>query len=192
MHRILGKKGSNLDGGMKTVTKFFTAILILGVIGFTLIILLGNLGGTANDALPRLTGDQTVNETTTSVNETGVDLSLASTLNDILCTIDLIANQSGDVIIDSPNFTLSECTLTYSGGVAGVGVNNTLWNVTYGHTYKRSDAVDSLANLTAGTTTFFTNAGTWFTLLSIVIIIAIIVLVIVFVRKSTAGGNAEI
>jgi len=103
------RRGSSLDSGMKTVTKFFVAILSLGVLAFALIIVLGNLE-------------------------------------------------------DSSGFS-----------TGSVNANRT---------------ADTLANITAGTTAFFTNAGTWFTLLSIVIIIAIVVLVIVFVRKSTAGGGA--
>ncbi|HUS48692.1 MAG TPA: hypothetical protein VMZ91_04780, partial [Candidatus Paceibacterota bacterium] len=44
-------------------------------------------------------------------------------------------------------------------------------------------------NLTAGTASFFSNTGTWLTLLSVVIIISIVSLVLVRVRGGRAAGG---
>jgi len=104
-----GKVG--LDAGMKIATKFFLAIMTLGILGFALIIVLGNLQGS-------------------------------------------------------------------SGFAAGSDNAN------------RSDNV--LSNLTAGAESFFSNAGSWFTLLSVVIIIAIVTVVITVVRSTGGGSNREL
>ena len=98
-----------LDAGMKIATKCFLSIMTLGILGFALVIVLGNLQG--------------------------------------------------------------------SSGFA-VGSANA----------NRSDNI--LSNLTAGAESFFSNAGSWFTLLSVVIIIAIVTVVITVVR-STGGGSSR-
>jgi len=48
---------------------------------------------------------------------------------------------------------------------------------------------DIASNLTAGTSSFFANAGTWLTLLSVVIIISIVALVLAKVRGGSAAGG---
>ncbi len=50
-----------------------------------------------------------------------------------------------------------------------------------------NDTQDITQNLTAGAASFFANAGTWLTLLSVVIIISIVALVIAKVK----GGRGE-
>jgi len=107
------KRGAiSLSKGMEGVTAFFVAILVLGVIGFALIIVLGNLQG-------------------------------------------------------SDGFTAGS------------------------YNANQSDAV--LQNLTAGSATFFSNAGTWFTLLSVIIIILIVISVVAIVvvvgRNKGAGSS---
>lgn len=47
-------------------------------------------------------------------------------------------------------------------------------------------------NITSGVGTFFGNAPTWFTLLSVVVILGIIFLVIRKVREGKTGGGADI
>ena len=52
-----------------------------------------------------------------------------------------------------------------------------------------NDTRDITQNLTAGASSFFSNAGTWLTLLSVVIIIAIVALVIARVKGGGRGGG---
>ena len=52
-----------------------------------------------------------------------------------------------------------------------------------------NDTRDVTQNLTAGASSFFSNAGTWLTLLSVVIIIAIVALVIARVKGGGRGGG---
>lgn len=100
-----------LDAGMKIATKFFLAIMSLGILGFALIIVLGNLQGS-------------------------------------------------------------------SGFAAGSANAN------------RSDNI--ISNLTTGAESFFSNANSWFTLLSVVIIIAIVVVVITVVRSTKGGTGGDL
>ena len=111
MRSLYRNKGGklSLDAGMNTAVKFFMAIMTLGILGFALIIVLGNMQG--------------------------------------------------------------------SSGFAAGSLN-----------YNRSDAV--LSNITTGAASFFSNATSWFTLLSVVIIIAIVV-VIITVVKGVRGGKSE-
>ena len=108
----LGRAGKmSLDAGMEIATRFFLAIMTLGILGFALVIVLGNLEGA-------------------------------------------------------------------SGFAAGSANANT------------SDAI--LTNLTQGTASFFANATSWFTLLSVVIIIAIVVVVIVVVRSVGKDSSRDL
>ena len=54
-----------------------------------------------------------------------------------------------------------------------------------------NNTASMLGNITGGATNFFSNAGTWFTLLSVIIIIAIVVVVIVLVKSTgkTSGSD---
>jgi len=196
INMISMNKKANLGKGMEAITAFFVAILIIGVIGFALIIVIGNLGESSTDALPTLTdGNGTrMNETLTSVNRTGVNFAV-STLTSPVCTIIRVDNQTGGIEIDSGNYSQTGCNIKTSIALDGdnnAGFNNTLWNVTYTYTFKSPDAKNSLQNITAGSATFFSNAGTWFTLLSVLIIILIVIAVVAIVvvvgRNKGASG----
>lgn len=52
-------------------------------------------------------------------------------------------------------------------------------------------STNMLNNVTSATADFFSNATTWFTLLSIVIIIATVVIVLVMTKKARGGGSYE-
>jgi len=47
-----------------------------------------------------------------------------------------------------------------------------------------------LNNISSGTSSFFANAGTWFSLLAVVIILLIIAIVLIAVNKFS-GGNSQ-
>lgn len=179
-----GKGGKvSLDAGMKIATRFFLAIMTLGILGFALIIVLGNLFDAANDALPAISQGTTNNETTTNLNETGALLSV-SNLNAVACSVDSVNNATGvDGNFDLNNFTITNCLIA-SNSVTDAGINNTVINVTYSHSTKDDAAVNALSNLTQGGESFFSNANSWFTLLSVIIIIAIVSVVISVVRST--------
>ncbi len=194
LHR--NKKGS---GTLDMATKVFGAILVLGVIGFVFVIIFGNLADTSDDALPTLPSQTILNETIDSVDELGEALSVINNYN-VACTILVIQNETGNAtdggpIISSANYTASGtggCHVAYSAPGVNAIINNSDWNVTYSWTYKDSAAQDITQNLTAGASSFFSNASTWLTLLSVVIIIAIVALVIAKVKgKGARMGGSE-
>ena len=100
-------------------------------------------------------------------------------------------------MIDAVNYRAlgtGGCRLAYTHSGVNLNINNSNWNVSYSWTYKDSAAQDITQNLTAGASSFFSNASTWLTLLSVVIIIAIVALVIARVkggRMSGSGGSKE-
>ena len=179
----------NTDQSLKLATKFFLAVMILGILGFALVIVLGNLFSTANNALPALSGGTTVNETTTLINSTGAFLSV-SDVNAVSCDILVITNESSGLIIDQNNFTITNCLIANSSST-DAGITGRVINVSFDHTLKDDAAVNLLSNLTAGAESFFSNASSWFTLLSVIIIIAIVTVVIAVVR-GTRGRKEDL
>lgn len=193
---LKNKKGAvTTTGTINLASKFFIAVLIIGIIGFALIVVLGNLETSGNTALPTKTGPTINNESITSVTETGEALSVYDRTS-VACTISAVYNATGNsttsaILLTSGNYTTAGAgnCLVKSVGTDAV-YNNSNWNVTYGYTYKDPYAQDSLRNLTSGTSTFFSGANTWMTLLSVVIIIAIVV-VVIFVIRRTGKANRD-
>lgn len=175
------------NGSLELATRFFLAVMVLGILGFALVIVLGNLFASANPALPAISRGTIVNETTTTINGTGSPLSV-SNLNAVACTILVITNATGTgIVYNLNNFTITNCLIANT--TSTTDVNITIVNVTFSYSDKNPAAVNALSNLTAGAESFFSNANSWFTLLSVIIIIAIIVVVISVVR--TVGRGKE-
>ena len=105
----------------------------------------------------------------------------------------MVINGTSDTVIASGNYTTSDsgCILHHATGVGAdiEGFNNSDWNVSYSYTDKDSGAKDITQNLTIGAASFFANAGTWLTLLSVVIIISIVALVIAKVKGARGAGS---
>jgi hypothetical protein len=176
----MNKKG---QVGLDTAKAVMLTILIVGVIAFVAILALSNLGNT-NAARTSSGVITVVNETLTTVTETGENLVIA-TRPDVICTLGIIVNQSNTAVIPAANFTQANCNLAHLGG--GQAFNNTNWNVSYTYTYNTFGDVES--NITTGTASFFNNSNTWFALLSVVVIILIISIVIFAVNRFGGGVN---
>jgi len=186
LSKIKGKKGA---GGLDIAIKVFSALMILGVMGFVFVIIFGNLGDTAEDAMPVRQSLTIINETLTSVDHLGEFLVHYTDL-DPVCTIGIVSNASSGDTIGSGNYTQTNCHLAHPTGIGGNegGFNNSDWHVTYTYTNRDPSARDVPLNLTDAASSFFGNAGTWLTLLSIVIIITIITLVLIRVRGGRESG----
>ncbi len=184
------KKGAEV---LEMATKVFGALLVLGVLGFVFIIIFGNLTDTADDALPTQSSN-VVNESVVTVDSDGEALSI-SDYYQAVCTINKVINATSNDGINTGNYTTGDdgCIVYYKTTIGDPdGFNNSNWNVSYSYTYKDSAAQDVTQNLTAGAASFFANAGTWLTLLSVVIIISIVALVIAKVKGSKEiGGSGE-
>jgi hypothetical protein len=127
-----------------------------------------------------------VNETLTSVTQSGKSLSVAG-YNSVLCTITAVFNATSSTVITSGNYTQTNCNLASSGTNF---FNNTNWAVSYSYTYKDGSGMTAITqNVSNGMINFFTNAGTYFALLGVVVIILIISLVVVVVNRF--GGESQ-
>jgi len=178
MQIIKDKRGASLDDGMKTIMKFFGGIAILVVLGFIILVLAGALGDAAEDSLEDLT--ITLNETVADVSETAVGTSYEG-LRKCSLVITEISLLNGTVI-SADNYTTLDCKLQYIGGVDAHEWNDTDWNVTGVGSYERNTVIGMSNNVTTGVGGFFSNASTWFTILSVVIIIGAVVVILQFVR----------
>ena len=182
-------------GVLDMATKVFGALLVLGVMGFVFIIIFGHLSDTADDLMPTALSKTVLNETLTTVEEdeeffpdNGIDV---ADLYEATCTIIHVANESSGTTIESTNYTSKDegCRIEHPQNIGDIyGFNNSNWNVSFSYTSKDSSVVDVTQNLTGAAASFFSNASTWLTLLSVVIIISIVALVIAKVKGNKEGG----
>jgi len=183
--------------GLDTAKNFVVAILVVAVVGFALIITVSTLNDSADDTLPEYSVT-TVNETISSVDETGETLAAGSLtgLRDIACSISVITNATGGESINTANYTTSDnsvATACVVSAAAGANYNATNWNVTYSYTYITAYASNALQNVSSGTSDFFDNASSWFALIAVAIIILIITIVILGVNRFGGGiGKSQV
>ena len=181
--------------GLNTVKAFVIVLLSLAIVGVITLVILGSLNSGQLQTLTDIRNSTTVaNESLAAVNETTVNLVGATTVRPI-CTVATVTNNTDGVVIASANYTVSGCTIAFSGGAGGLAVNNTAWDVDYVWTQVSSQPVDAITvNVSAGIENFFTNSVTFFALLAVVVIILIIALIIVVVNRfggetGGAGGS---
>ncbi len=187
---ISNKKGEKTMG-LNVAISFFLAFAVLVIIGFIYVIVLGNLlgdGSILNDY-----SDEIITEESDAVDEFGVNLGAVGNASYYLpvCTIGEVVNKSSNVtlgFIGTTNYTTSNsgCTIT---PVATAEYNGSEWHFNYTVSYKDPNTAGIITNSTGAISDFFTNAGTWLTLLSVVIILLIVTIVIVTVRRFGSGKN---
>jgi len=165
--------------GLDTSKTVMLVLLTVGVLGFLTIILLGNLTDTNVAVTSGTIGAQS--ETITSVAHASRPLGFNDRL-DCTATVSDVRNATGGAFINATNYTVSGCTILYKTGQGNPsGFNNSNWVVNYSGTFNSFGSVN--ANLTSGTTSFFTNTSTWFSLLAVVVVILIIAIVIFAVNR---------
>ncbi len=189
------KKGEgDLKSGLGIAIAFFGGITTLVVMGFVLIILAGNLGDSAADALP-ISTNSTFNETidyelnstpATSTYALTGGTELLSRREIIDCAIQYITNSTEDELAVTTDYTEENCILTLA---TDSEFNDTFLNVTYDYTYRNPDASNQMNNVSSASANFFSNATTWFSLLSVMIIIAVVIIVLSVVRKARKQEN---
>jgi hypothetical protein len=124
------KKAQTIAGLPSNIIALVVAIIIL-VLGIVIIqeIRDADMVQTAESA-------SFVNETLTTVTETGETLACGSNPAGACATVGTVTNTSSGTVIPTTNFTQTNCVLVYSGGAGDSGgFNNSNWNVTYGCTY---------------------------------------------------------
>jgi len=182
-------------GSMDMTTKFMSSLLVVVILGFILIVIGANLRTASEDVLPTLSGTVS-NETLSTINEATPANFDVQTYTNVVCTNQIFTNSTNlgdESAIDSNNYTLSNngCSVVYSGVPDTTGYNNTAWNVSYAYTYQEPYASTALQNTTSGTSDFFSNIPTWFSMLSVVIIITLIIVVVTVAKKASSGSSSR-
>jgi len=181
--------------GLDTVKGFMLILLVVGLIGFLTVIILSNLNTTTDTILTTQTGG-VANESLTSVDAAGENLAVRSfsDYRNLACVVSACINDTAEVVIPITNYSTSYngCHVSWAGSIDDTNnFNSTNWNCTYTYTYVNPEASEVYGNITEGTTKFFSNATTWFTLLTVVIIILIIAVVIYAVNKFSGWRGTE-
>ena len=174
--------------GLDTAKLFVLAILALVIISVVSLIILDSIGK-VNDTTQF--GGSLVNITTsTVVNESGALVEgLPADKRDCVLTITEIwgnATINTGKRLNSANYSVSGCRIIGTS----TSHNNTLWNFT-GTFTNSSDERVIVYNTTDALSSFFSEVGTWFTLIGVIIIIMIIAIVIVVINRFGAGGMSN-
>ncbi len=168
--------------GLDIVQKVFLALLVLAVLAFAIIITMASLGDSS--VAKTSSGSFTVsNETLLSVNDTVTTPLSVAGLGDVSCSLIHFINASSDTTIPATNYTFADCAVINLEGPFNISD----WNATYTYTFNLFG--DPQKNVTGGTAEFFSNATTWLTLLSVVVIILIISIVLLAVRGFAGTGR---
>jgi hypothetical protein len=180
------------DKGVAGLSILLSVVVTLFIIGL-IVMVFTLMGNKMSEATYTSTTETIVNQTTGSVNETGV---LLSSYRDGVCSVTNACNSTGAYNpISVGNYTVTGCLLQYDGkGVAG-NLNNTVWNVTYSVVYNAdNDATRTMNDTVVGLST----TTEWFPLFvvisAMVVLILLTVIIIVSIRGSgmvegVAGGK---
>jgi len=168
--------------GMQTAQAFILALMTLVIVGVLSVIIFDALGKTDNLDTSFTRTEELCLATENCINTTGYELDGSKEVGFKSATITTVTNTTSGSLIAAPNYTLS------SGGLV-TNTTPTEWNaVTFNYTYvTKGDGGQIIQNGSAGLVSFFSNATTWLTLLSVVIIILIIASVIAIVSRFTGG-----
>lgn len=188
--------------GLDTAKAFILMLLILAVVGFAALISLSQINDASDNVLPDISiafvnvslGTNAATEVPQYVTTKGGTVYSPANYYDCTLKITEVINRSvaagaAGWNIAAGNYTNGDCTLRYTHA-ANSYANNSLWNVTGSITYRIGDVAASFQNVTTGTSNFFANATTWFTLISVVVIILLIGIVIFAVSRFGGRGTA--
>ncbi len=177
------------QGSLETVGAVLIAFMVLAVIAIAIFLALTPLISTdiiPNKAVPQQQfGNETINLTTAGEAPASVENATGVVLFDLVVT-----NASSGETVEAANFSVTGgvlANITQEFGDTFVNVSATFTSTTI------SDAVVLVNNVTEGTTLFFTNASSIFSILGAVIIILAIGLIIgavfLFNRFTSTGGG---
>lgn len=182
------------DRGVAGLTLLLSIVVFLFIIGL-MIMIFSLMGNNLEDAVDVSTTRSVVNETLTTVAETGENLA-NSVKKNVVCTVAVVTNATGGATIPSGNYTVTNCNIAFSGD--GVEWNNTNWNVSYSYTFDDIGVAGDLINETVvalgGTTDWF---DIFIVISAMVVLIMLVVMIISSIRssgliasgKGTGNGN---
>ena len=179
--------------GLDIVKGVIMTLLVLTILGVVLFLVFSNLQPVVSNLDTYTNSGSTINETITSVTETGKNLAVYS-YDSVVCTITNVINATDGVAIPAANRTTTNCNLRYSGPT-GI-FNNTNWKVSYTYTYRpktsSANANGVGNNISSGIVSFFTYVPTIMAILAVVVIIAAVAILIFYVKGFEGGGEKGI
>ena len=185
--------------GLETIKPIMIGFLILSVIAITGILLLVNLRD-VTDKIDKSAGSLTNVSTSAQVsnNATFVNVTGLGSLRNCVLTANVVSstvNATAPCItkIDVGNYSINACSLRFTsvGLVDAACYNNTIWNVTGSFTSAGQSATNILGNISEGSTTFFDDTGTIFSILIVVVIILAISIIIAVVSRFGSGTGVS-
>lgn len=157
-----------------------TVVLIVGFVFLILatIAYIGEKYGDATD-VDNTAGSKS-NETITTVNQVGDKLAVSGYKN-VVCTAGIVTNATGGGLINSANYTLTNCNLK---AVTTSNFNNTAWNISYTYTYSASTVA---SNVTGDLQTEISNntsiAGIVLTISLVGIVLSVLIGIFMAARR---------
>jgi len=176
------------DKGTAGLTILLSVIVMLFIIGLITMIF-SLMGASLKTATYDTTTATILNETLTTVTETGENL-VVSGFRDVACSISTVANTSSGELITATNYTVTNCHIAFSG--AELSYNNSNWNVSYSYTYEADNTATGVMN---DTVSGISGATDWFDIFivisAMVVLILLTVIIITAIRSSgmVAGGE---
>lgn len=174
--------------GVAGLTILLTLVVFLFVIGLLItifVLMSGRLADT--DSLYIASSGAVVNESLASVDATGEYLA-AYTRRDVVCTITTVQNSSDGTVINSGNYTQTNCLLVN----ATTEFDGYDWNVTYGYTFLADTGAVAVINATSSaigdTTDWF---GIFIVIACMVVLILLTIIIITAIRSSGMIGGGQ-
>jgi len=172
--------------GLDTVKSAFILLLIIAIIAIAMILTLSSLRTITDTTM--MTSVDIVNQTSTSVNESGTVIPGTLLLRNCVASDIIATNASvGGELIESANYTITNCRIIYKGESGGY--NNSIYNLTASYTYSDPETTDILSNISSASSTFFASTGTIFAILIVVVIILAIAIIIAVVSGFGGAGG---
>lgn len=188
----MNKKGV-LDLDM--VGKVIVALLILSVISIAMFLALTTISSSSIISQTKTIGadgqQRFVNNTINLTNAGNIPAAVSGFSGVVLSSV-IVTNASSGFLVPVGNYTVTGSTINASGAAGNPFVSNNV-NVSATYTYTASsDTVNLVANVTNGTTGFFNNIPTIFTILGAVIIILAVTLILYAVSKFSNGPTSSL
>lgn len=183
------------DKGTAGLTILLSLIVMLFVIGL-LVMIFTIMGGQLETSTYDTTTASVVNETLTTVTETGENLAYYN-LRDVTCSITYCANVTNNAIIPAGNYSHANCNVKFNatggGSVGATYYNNSNWKCTYSYTYEADNSATDTMNDTVSS---IAGATSWFDIFivigSMVVLILLTVVIITAIRSSgMVGGETQ-
>lgn len=184
--QLMNKKGE-VAAGFGMVGTIMVVILTLAILAIAVFITLSAITTSGVvDQTKRVgqSGEYTFKNETIYLNHTPHAPASVSSLSGVVLSGVTAQNRTAGQLVNSNNYTIVDGTFVVKAGADGSEYNNSWLNISATYTYTvPSDALMLAQNVTTGTTSFFENIPTIFTILGAVLVILAVILIIYAVFK---------